>query len=120
MAKNFGRITIDNSSFMHYDAVAIDRHASEFVFGSIVASDKLLKNISKSLKKRVNCYVENKCYSTIQGQFDIEKEKQNGSDFSHMIIKKKDVVDRTDTNEIYTFYVFYRNEDELEEILEEE
>lgn len=117
MAKNFGRITIDNSAFMHYDAVAIDRQASEFVFGSIVAADTLLKNISKALKKRVNCYVESRCHATIQGQFDIEKERQNGSDFSHMTIKKKDVVDRTETNELYTFYIFYRNGDELEEIL---
>ena len=117
MAKNFGRITIDNSAFMHYDAVAIDRQASEFIFGSIVAADTLLKNISKTLKKRVNCYIESRCHATIQGQFDIEKERQNGSDFSHMTIKKKDVIDRTETNELYTFYIFYRDGDELEEIL---
>lgn len=117
MAKNFGRITIDNSAFMHYDAVAIDRQSSEFVFGSIVASDTLLKNIGKLVKKRVNCYVESRCHATIVGDFDVEKEKQSGNDFSHMTIKKKDVVERGESNELYTFYVFYRNEEELEEIL---
>lgn len=117
MAKNFGRLTIDNSAFMHYDAVAIDRNASEFIFGSFVAADALLKNLTKAMKKRVNCYIENRCHSVVQGEFDIEKERQNGSDFSHMVLKKKDIVEKTDTNEIYTFYVFYRTTVELDEVL---
>lgn len=117
MARNFGRLTIDNSVFMNYDTVVIDRQSAEFVFGSIVASDTLLKNIIKLLKKKTNCYIENKCHCVIQGQFDIEKEKQNNSDFSHMVLKKKDVIEKNDTNELYTFYIVYKNELELKEIL---
>lgn len=117
MARNFGRLTIDNSSYMHYDSVVVDRTSSEFVFASIIASDTLLKNISKVIKKKVNCYIENRCHVIIQGGFDVEKEKQNNGDFSHMIIKKKDVIDKNDTNELYTFYILYRSPEELKEVI---
>lgn len=117
MARKFGKLTIDNSVFMHYDVVAVDRQSAEFVFGSIIASDALLKNITKAIKKKTNCYIEGRCHCTIQGAFDVEKERQSNGDFSHMVLKKKDVIDKGSDNEVYTFYMLHRDQEELKEVL---
>lgn len=116
MSRKFGKLTIDNSNFVHYDSAVVDRSSGEFIFASIVGTDGLLKNIAKSIKKKVNCYIEGRCHCVLQNKFDIEKEKQSGSDFAHMIIKKQDVIDKVEDNELYTFYIFHKNDDELKAI----
>lgn len=117
MKRKFDKIQIDNGAYMHYDAVVIDRSAQEFVFGSIVASDVALKNIMKVVKKKVNCYVEHKCHAVIQGDFIVEKEKQTNGDFAHLVMMKKDVVEKISDNEMYTFYIISRDNEELESVL---
>ena len=117
MARDFGKLTIDNSAFMHYDVVVVDRQCADFVFGSFVAPDTLLKNITSAVKRKTNCYIENRCHCVIQGKLDVEKERKAGSDFSHMTIKKQDIIEKADNNELYTFYVMYRNETEFEDVL---
>lgn len=117
MARNFGRMTINDSAYMHYDVVVVDRSASDFVFGSLVASDNLLKAVAKDIKKKVNCYVQYKCHAVIHGKFDVEKVKQPNGDFAHMIIKKQDVIDKMEDNELYTFYILARSTEEFEEVL---
>ena len=115
----FNRLRIDNSNYIHYEVAIVDRGASDLIFTSMVGSDVLLKNIGKMIKKKANCYLESQCHCTIQGKFNIEREKQSNSDFSHMVLRKEDIIEKNnDTDEeFYIFYNVYRSPEELKDIL---
>lgn len=117
MLKSLERISINESNFMHYDVAIVDRGCFELVFASMVAPDGLTKTIAKDIKKKANCYIQGKVHTTIRGKYAIEKEKNANSDYSHMIIKKEDVIDKIDNGDFYTFYIFHRNTEELENIV---
>lgn len=111
------KITIDSSAYMDCDMIVVDRYNSLLVYCSTVASDSLLRNVAKSLKKKCNVYVQNYVHCTTSGEYDTMKEKAPNSDFSHMVIKKKDVIEKVNNTETYTFYIMYRNEEELRDVL---
>lgn len=114
---SYERIQIDNSAYMHSDLLIVDRYgANELVFASIIANDTLLKNIGKTLKKKVNGHIESRCHVTISG-CKYSKEKKGNTDFAHMLIYKNDIIDKSVENETYQLYIIYRTEQELNDLL---
>lgn len=113
-----GKISIDNSDFMHYDVAAVDQYEGTLVYASIIGNSNLIKNISKKMRRKLNCYIQNYFSCSISGKYDIDKEKLSNEDFSHLVIKHKDDIDnKNKNNERYKFYVMYKTEDELKDIL---
>lgn len=110
---NYERILIENSAYMHADIVVIDRtFNNDLVFASLIANDILLKSIGKLLKKKSKGYLEGRTSITIK-DCNFKKEKQGKSDFSHMIIYKKDFIDNSIENENYVFYILYTDDADL-------
>lgn len=120
MSTDFKKISIDGSIYMHYNMTVVDGSNSELVYTSIVANDTLLKNIGKLInRKKVSASLQGHGYCNTVGPYQVEKEKQPNDDYAHMIIKKKDKIEKNQdgTNENYTFYIMYRNHEELKSIL---
>jgi superfamily II DNA or RNA helicase len=109
----FRRLSIGNSAYAHYDTFVLD-HNNTLVYASIIGYDALIKDMSKEVNKVNNIYLESLGYCrTVSRGYEVDKRKQNNSDFSHLVVYRKDKVMGEDTpQERLLAYIFYRNEQE--------
>lgn len=111
------RLTIGKSSFIHYDTAVLDEYSGQLVFASMVDLDKDLKKIAFEVNKINSVYIESmKRYVTTNGaKYSIEKKKAPKSDFAHMVIYKKDMVEPlSDDNELLTCYIYARSDENIQ------
>lgn len=119
---NFERFSIsDVYGSIYTDNVIADySKGNSLVYASLVMNDSTLKDLQKALRKSMQVYfaAERRYLTTTGHKYDIIKKKHISSDFNHVILTRKDVVEKLSaTNDLYTFTLFYRTEEELLERL---
>lgn len=123
MTRSFRQVSIDGSVGMYYDILVYDSNESDLVFAKIIGADKLIKNVTIALKRRVNAHLSGWGNLKCKDGYTIEKEKPNDSDFAVISVMKNDIISKTETgdlngaNESYIFYVIHRNETEMFDVL---
>ena len=91
------------------------------IYASVIVNNRCVKDVETKVKKGTEGYiVGNTNYNTV-GRYEILKEKNLNSDYTHMVIKKNDTVDydQENLNDSYTFYIFYNTFNELKDALYE-
>lgn len=116
--RNFERLSISNvSSSVYTDTVIADYNkGNSLIFASLVMNDTALKEFSKVIKTNTQMYfnAERKYLQTSGQKYDIIKKKHTSSDFNHVIITRKDVVENlANGNDLYDFTIFYKNDEEF-------
>ena len=116
--ENFYRLNIQNVyGSVYTDTVVLDyNYGNTLMFASLVMSDTTTKDFTKNIRKSCNIYMPSiGRYLNNSGQkYDIIRKKMPSSDFNHVIITRRDVVEKvTDSNDRYDFAVYYRTEEEF-------
>ena len=63
------------------------------IYASVIVNNRCVKDVETKVKKGTEGYiVGNTNYNTV-GRYEILKEKNLNSDYTHMVIKKNDTVD---------------------------
>lgn len=113
----FNKLSIGkNAKTMYYDTIVLDRFSSQLVFVSLVDSSNDLKLAQVEVNRINSIYINeaNMYVSTNGAKYNTDFRKQNNSDFAHLIINKKDIVENLENgNDILTSYIYSRNNDEL-------
>lgn len=113
----FNKLSIGkNAKTMYYDTIVLDRFSSQLVFVSLVDSSNDLKLAQVEVNRINSIYINeaNMYVSTNGAKYDTDFRKQNNSDFAHLIINKKDIVENLENgNDILISYIYSRNNDEL-------
>lgn len=115
MVPKFGRFNVGTSPYAHYDTVAMDRTTGTLVFASVVGYTSIINLTAKEINKVNNVYIEGPGYSrTVSGGFEVEKRRQNNSDFMHMIAYRKDVIteEQNGGDERMVSYIFCKDQEE--------
>lgn len=109
------KLTLGKLRAVYYDTIVIDQYEGNVVFGSLVDSDKELKQYQFEINKRNNFYIQDlRRYYSNNGKYEIEKRKQSNSDFAHMIFNLKDTVETVnDDNELLTAYIYLQPSDSI-------
>ena len=107
---------------MYNDTIGYDSDSGELIYASIIDSYKPLKVLSKEFNKKHSFYVTQIGYLNTNGcKYDSELKKQPNSDYAHLIINKKDEIENiSDSNDLYTCYIYTLDTRKIEDINTEE
>ena len=119
---NLNRITVGKNSPVYYDILVTDYYTSEIVFASIIDNAREIKKIKFEINRSNNVYCsETRSYYKIgKSKYDIISKRMPKSDFSHLVINKKDTVEEVDkdsSNELLTSYIYVKQDKTLNEVL---
>ena len=116
--RDFERLSIgDVHGSVFTDTVIADySKGNSLIYASLVMNDSTLKDLQKAMRKSMQIYfgAQRRYLTTTGHKYDIIKRKHSSSDFNHVILTRKDVVDSVSaSNDLYTFTLFFRNPEEL-------
>ena len=113
---------INDLGYMYNDTIGYDSDSGELIYASIIDSYKPLKVLSKEFNKKHSFYVTQIGYLNTNGcKYDSELKKQPNSDYAHLIINKKDEIENiSDSNDLYTCYIYTLDTRKIEDINTEE
>lgn len=116
--QNFYRMSIQNIvGSINTDTVIHDaRNSNTLMFASMVLTDAMSKELQKTLRKTASIYVESlRKYLNNAGQrYDVIKNKIPNSDFNHVVISRRDTVEKiSNENELYDFAFYVRDNEEI-------
>lgn len=120
--QNFERLSINgvHASVYTDNVIADYSKGNSLIYASLVLNDTALKELQKEMRKAMQIYFgyERRYLTTTGHRYDIIKKKHISSDFNHVILTRKDTVESlSPSNDLYTFTLFYRTEEELLERL---
>ena len=111
---NFKKVFFDHMvNHVIAEEVVVD-NSNCLIYLSILANNSDVKEVEAKFKKRNDGRIKGEYSFSISGKYEIFKEKSNTTDHTHMIIKKKDIInfDEQNNNDKYIFYILYRDENE--------
>ena len=112
--ENFNRLSIQGfNSSVYSDTVIADFNGNNtLMFASMVLTDTMAKEANRVFSKTASIYMESirKYLNNAGEKYNIIKKKIHNSNFNHVIVTRKDKVERlNDKNELYDFVVYARN-----------
>ena len=115
MSKPFKRINIGKNNRVFYDTIVIDQYAGQLVFISLVDTVQEVKNAQTEVNRINSIYVEevNGYVSTSGSKYDTDFRKQSNSEYAHLVVNKKDIVETVNEDEILTAYIYSEDETTL-------
>lgn len=112
--ENFNRLSIQGfNSSVYSDTVIADLNGNNtLMFASMVLTDTMAKDANRVFGKTASIYMEaiRKYLNNAGEKYNIIKKKIHNSNFNHVIVTRKDKVERlNDKNELYDFVVYAKN-----------
>lgn len=114
MVAQFRRFNVGTISYAHYDVAVVDRITQTLVFVSTVGYTTTINQLAKEVNKINNVYLEGPGYvKNVSNGYEVEKRRQNNSDFMHMVAFRKDVVtEESNGDERLVSYIYCKNSEE--------
>ena len=112
--ENFNRLSIQGfNSSVYSDTVIADLNGNNtLMFASMVLTDTMSKDVNRVFSKTASIYMEaiRKYLNNAGQKYDIIKKKIHNSNYNHVIISRRDVVERiNDRNDLYDFVIYAKN-----------
>lgn len=115
---DFNKLSIQNiTTSINTDTVIADfKNSNLLVFASLVMTDSVTKELQRAFRKTNSIYMDAcRRYLNNAGQkYDFIKKKISNSDYNHVIMSRRDTVEKiTETNYLYDFVFYINNPEEL-------
>ena len=109
--EKLGKMQVMNNN-VFCSMAAKDPQNSELVYASLISYNNIINDVINNINKGTNVYLKALSYiKTVPKQYDIIKEKQEQSDFTHVILYKKDYI-KNDFMKLYFYIKDAKNKDE--------
>ena len=114
MANKLKQLSIGKNRYINFDIIVYDRQESALIFASLLDNDSELKKNMFDLNQKNSIYLKDRrTYISSVPEYVMDKRKQSGSDFAHLVINKKDYQDEIANDERTTCYIYMKSDDNM-------
>ena len=105
------RLTVGTGRSLSANMGVFDRNGEGIVFASAFGYTTAVKQAEKDINRKTNCYFMSRYFTSESNAYDVHAARIPNSDYSHIIICKKDRITGEEGSKLLSFFVFIDDPD---------